>query len=398
MVNPQSLPFVAQSRLLLQAALLIFVYTVSVGILNGTDLVDFERGPLLAHLHGGTIGWITLSALAAAVHLFAPERPGDGERALVRWLTWLAAAAAALYVAAFFATTGPLRPLFGTLTMIGILGFALWTIVRAPGATLSVPHLGILAALVSAVIGAVFGVLLGLKIAFNIAALPVAIGEAHPAMMVVGYLYPVAMALIEWGVEPDSIRRRASLAGRLQIALPFIGGLVLATSILLNLPGLAPFSLLGQVGGLIIMLVRLAPRLMRTGLFDRAMARHGIISCIYLVANLILLVYLIANYIENIPGAPRALLLSLDHTIFVGVMTNAILVLATVLSSRPRAAWFDHLVFWGVTIGITGFVAGLLLDEVLLKRIFTPILGITLLVAIVVHLRDLAASGDGAAT
>ena len=394
--SPGSVPFAAETRLLVQTALLIFIYTVSVGILNGTDLVDFERGPLLAHLHGGTIGWITLSALAAGLRLYAPERASEGERSVVRWLTYLAMGAAAAYVAAFFATTGPLRPLFGTLTMLAITGFALWILGRARVTTLSVPHLGILAAVVSAMIGAIFGVLLGLKIAFNIQALPVAIGEAHPAMMVVGFLYPVGMALIEWALDPASVTRRATLAGRLQIALPFIGGLVLATSILLGLTALAPLSLLGQIGGLAIMPVRLFPALMRVRLFDRSTARHALVASIFLPINLVLLVYLIANYIENIPAAPRPLLLSLDHTIFVGVMTNGILAFAALLWERERPAWIDHVIFWGVTIGISGFVVGLLLDEVLLKRTFTPILGATLLLAIAVHTMGLRANDANA--
>ena len=358
--------------------------------------MDFERGPLLAHLHGGTIGWITLSALAAGLRLFAPERAGDGERGVVRWLTYLAMGAAAVYVAAFFATTGPLRSLFGTLTMLAITGFALWIIARSRTATLSVPHLGILAAMVSAVIGAILGVLLGLKIAFDIQSMPVGIGEAHPAMMVVGFLYPLGMAFIEWTLDPASVTRRATLAGRLQIALPFLGGLVLATSILFGIAALAPLSLIGQIAGLAIMLVRLFPALMRVRLFDRSTARHGLVASIFLVINLVLLVYLIANYVDNFAAAPRPLFLTLDHTIFVGVMTNGILVFAALLSERARPAWFDHVIFWGVTLGLSGFVAGLLLDEVMLTRTFTPILGATLLLAIAVHTMGLRGSANTA--
>ena len=60
-----------QVRLMLRAALLIFVYTVSVGILNGLDVIDFPRSLLLAHIHGGTLGWMTLGILAATLWLFA---------------------------------------------------------------------------------------------------------------------------------------------------------------------------------------------------------------------------------------------------------------------------------------------------------------------------------------
>ncbi len=49
-------PYGSQIRLLLQAAVAIFVFTVIVGILNGTDLVDFDRKTLLTHVHTGTLG------------------------------------------------------------------------------------------------------------------------------------------------------------------------------------------------------------------------------------------------------------------------------------------------------------------------------------------------------
>ncbi len=51
---------------LLFAAMAIFVVTVVLGILNGTDLVDLPHGALLAHVHSGTLGWISLSVFAGA--------------------------------------------------------------------------------------------------------------------------------------------------------------------------------------------------------------------------------------------------------------------------------------------------------------------------------------------
>ena len=61
--------------LLLQLAMVVFVWTVAIGILNGTDLVDFSRKVLLSHVHAGTLGWITTSVFAAIV--VALRRDGD---------------------------------------------------------------------------------------------------------------------------------------------------------------------------------------------------------------------------------------------------------------------------------------------------------------------------------
>ena len=45
----------------------------SIGIVNGLDLYEFNHDQLLTHVHSGTLGWVTLT-LVAAVALGVPER------------------------------------------------------------------------------------------------------------------------------------------------------------------------------------------------------------------------------------------------------------------------------------------------------------------------------------
>ena len=71
--------------LLLQLAMVVFVWTVAIGILNGTDLVDFSRKVLLSHVHAGTLGWITTSVFAATLWLFG-ETATPGQIRTARWL------------------------------------------------------------------------------------------------------------------------------------------------------------------------------------------------------------------------------------------------------------------------------------------------------------------------
>ncbi|MET0881607.1 MAG: hypothetical protein ABWZ14_08640, partial [Acidimicrobiales bacterium] len=71
-------PYRSQIRLLLATALILFVFTVVIGILNGTDLVDFDRKVLLTHVHVGTLAWITLSVFASTLWLFADRRLEGG--------------------------------------------------------------------------------------------------------------------------------------------------------------------------------------------------------------------------------------------------------------------------------------------------------------------------------
>src|SRR5688572_6140867 len=106
-------PYASQIRFLLQSAMLIFAYTVVIGILNGTDLVEFGHKTLLTHVHTGTLGWITTSVFAAALWLFGGT-PGTGWRdSFARILPATTVIAVIAYNLAFLLTTGSARPTIG---------------------------------------------------------------------------------------------------------------------------------------------------------------------------------------------------------------------------------------------------------------------------------------------
>ncbi len=381
----RNIPYESEIRLILQTAMVLFVYTVVIGILNGTDLVDFDRKPLLTHVHIGTLGWLTMAVFAGALWLFGVA--GE-ERMEMRWLARTAPLIALLYNITFLTTDGMARPIFGTLMLVSIVSFFVWGLLRARVTTMSVPHLGLLAGLATSVVGAVFGILNAVRIAQPDSSLSQTLGDAHPAMMVVGFLVPVGMAFIEWTVRPGSISERASRLGQFQIVLPFLGGIALATGLLVELDPLIKLSLPLEVIGLVIFLVRMVPTMRGISWLDSGVARHGVTATIFLIVNIGILVYLIGNYADDIEAAPVRLLLALDHSIFVGLLTNVILAMIALTLRTPRAAWVDHAVFWGTNIGIAGFVVGLLSDQTHLIRTFTPVLGAAILLAIAVHLLD----------
>src|SRR5713226_3717895 len=69
--NLQANPLRTDIRLLFQAAMLVFVITVGIGILNGLHLVgQLSQDVLLTHVHAGTLGWITLSVFAVSICFF----------------------------------------------------------------------------------------------------------------------------------------------------------------------------------------------------------------------------------------------------------------------------------------------------------------------------------------
>jgi len=83
-----------------------------------------------------------------------------------------------------------------------------------------------------------------------------------------------------------------------------------------------------------------------------------VVGALFLIVNIAILTYTIPNYADDFAAASRRLVLALDHSIFVGVLTSAILGYIVTLSTAARPAWIDHVVFWGVMVGVAGFMAG----------------------------------------
>jgi hypothetical protein len=374
---------------LLAGSMAIFVITVVLGILNGTDLVDLPHGVLLAHVHSGTLGWITLSIFAAAAWIFdtatMPRLLRDGSIAAV-----------ALYVAAFWADITSLRPVAGTLMLIAIVWFAVWVFQARGDREASIARLSMVLASVNLTIGGVLGVLLGLMLAGALDPSE-GIAGAHPAMMVVGYLILAGVALDEQllvGDEAVGVR-----AGAWQAWLFFVAGIALAVGVLFDLQPLLGLNLLGEVIGVVLVLVRLGRRIAGAGWSAVSAARHGAISVLWLIPALALLAYLIVRYIDDVEAAPRGLFLALDHATFVGVLTNGILGLLLVATAKRRSlwSWADQLVFWGVNLGLAVFVVGLIAEVAEIKRIGTPIMGASILLGLLTATVRLRAPEEGAA-
>jgi len=375
---------------LLAAAMAIFVFTVTIGILNGTDVVEFGHGTILAHVHSGTLGWITLSIFAATAWIFGADR-------LPRLLRDGSIVAVVAYVVTFWADLVDLRPVAGTLMLAAMVWFAAWTFGVRAGQTLTVPKLSMLLAQVNLVIGGVLGVILGLMLS-GVIDLSEGMQGAHPAMMVVGYLILAGVAIDEQlvgGPGTEGLTR----GGRWQAWLFFSAGFFLAIGILFEIMPLLGLNLLFEVIGVGIVLTRHRSRLASVGWDEPSPARFGAASILFLVPALGILGYVIVRYSEDIDQTPVRLLLALDHATFIGILTNAIfgMLFVAAASRREVWAWADQVVFWAINLGVAGFVIGLLADTAEIKRIATPIMGAGILLGLLVVAMRLRASMQEAA-
>lgn len=230
-----STPLGREIRLLFQAGLAIFVFTVAVGILNGLDLIEFDRKMLLAHVHAGALGWITLGFLAACLWIFSEGRVLTAWSARApRWLSYGAVAAITVYAVAFMLGNLNARLAGGVLTLLVVVGFFAWVVAQSRRVPLTVAHLGMLAAMTTLTLGAVLGVILGIWLKGGLKFLPEGIFSTHPTTMVVGYLILTGMAISEWRLIPSQRPFTADRLGTTQVILPFLAGLVLTVGALLD--------------------------------------------------------------------------------------------------------------------------------------------------------------------
>lgn len=378
-------------RNLFRAALLIFVITVVIGILNGTDIWNPPRNTLLTHVHAGTLGWITLSVFGAAIWMF--DR-GDSK---VKNLANYSIVALSLYVLAFwsgdlFNTTESIqRPIGGTLAFIAIVWINIWMLRSKRGSRWTVAEFGMGLALLFLFIGAILGVLLGLQLAdVEIVAAENAgrLGDAHPAAMVIGYVILATLAMIEWRLRGDSAPTIGEAkAGVVQMLLMFFAGLFGMLGLLLDVEPLLILNTPLQVIGLLIFLWRLrreiAPSQWKAGDVAGLMLRTATLGLILAVV----LTAIVVNKFVTFTGDEDALfdeiapfLLGLDHTTFILVVTNVIFSMMSVVSVVTQTTL--RVVYYGANIGAAGFVVGLITESTTLKRIFTPILGLALLYGI----------------
>jgi hypothetical protein len=376
----------------------VFVWTVGIGILNGTDLVDFDRKVVLSHVHAGTLGWITTCVFAATLWLFGPGAT-EGQVRTARGLTRVAVVTLPVFAFTFAFTYDDPRALLGSLAMLTIVGFFAWTVARARHVELTTVHLGFLAAVATSVIGAVLGVLLATEIATGRDVVPSGGEDAHPATMVVGFLIPVGMALAEWGLRGSDVPPAERL-GKLQIGLPFLGGVLLMVGLLADVEPLPPLAALIELVGVVIFVIRLAPDIRRVDWGAHTPGRFGAAAAIAIVANIVFINYLAAANEGDFDLVADHQLLALDHMMFIGVLTNAIfaMLLASAVTDQ-RFAQLDTVVFAAMNLGLIGFFVSLLAESTALERVATPVMGAAILAGLVEHTLGLRrASGSDATT
>ncbi|MCC6383373.1 MAG: hypothetical protein IT304_12775, partial [Dehalococcoidia bacterium] len=255
------------------------------------------------------------------------------------------------------------------------------------GGERTLPRLTIALGLTAFAYGAVVGVLIQVAMAMSITILPGDQIGAHASAMTFGYIALTAMGIIEWRVRDT---RSLPVLGLIQIGALFLGGLVISGALLLGAEQAGGgIYLLTQVVAVVLFVVRILPAALRASWLSTAPGRHFAIASLWTVLALALFMYLVSQVIAN-PNDPNALplnvLLASDHAVYIGVLTNIVVGLLSLLVLRPGSApaWASHLVFWGVNLGLAVFMVGLITEAAEVKRIGAPLMGVALLAALAV--------------
>ena len=368
------------ARDLILVAMAVFVVNIGIGILNGSDAVTFDRNQILTHVHAGTVGWLTLTIVASAFLLF---------QAADRRLVWALAILVPLYVLAFYTGSFAFRAIGGTALLVVIGWLLVWAWQQYLGGERSLPRLAVTLGLTSFGYGAVVGVLIQVSFALGVAILPGDVIGAHASAMTFGYLVLVAFGLIEWRLLGTTGLPRA---GVVQVLALFVGGLVISVGLLAGAQQAAGgLYLLTQLVAVVLFGVRILPRVVRVGWLDGDPIRHVAAASIWVIGALILFMYLVFSFITAAdPSDPSAfplnVLIASDHAVYIGVITNIVLALLSLLVLDPaaRRSWIGHVIFWGVNLGLLVFVIGLIVDTAAIKRIGAPVMGLTLYVALAI--------------
>jgi hypothetical protein len=342
-------------------SLLVFLINIALGFGNVVTPGSIPRWQLITHLHGGTIGWLTLSAIGFAIWIFTGNREvSEAYERRVGWLTWAAVLLGAGYVLSFgisFSLTGnafTLLPIFGTGMMLVIWATALLALTQLrKQPEVRTVHLLVAGGFTVASLGAIMGVLLGFQHAVGGLPLPDGIPNrsAHTGPMD-AYALITAVAVIEWLVDRDDVSGWA-WHGALQAGVLTLAGL-LAFVPVEAVSGIG--MVIGLLGGSAIFLLRMGWRAVATNPFRWNESVWATFAPLWL---LVFIGAVLGSMAGVLPQDAEWVGPVAFHAYFVGFITNS---LFGMLSGRTRDGrtlhgWAEPGAFWLVNVGLVAFAA-----------------------------------------
>ncbi len=392
-----------QIRVLFLSSALLFLVNIYFGFDNALTIGEIPRWQTLIHLHSGSIGWITLSAIGIAIWVLTGGRDvSTSYENNTRRLVWAAVLVFAGYVPTFgLAFSRPsgflvnLLPVFGTAAVIVLWWSAIYALKQLrQQSVLTTVHILAAGALLVAAVGATVGALLGLERVIG-QFLPILNPDrvgAHAGMMDT-YLFLVATAIIEWFTRKDPSQRWTK-AGMAQAIFWTVGAILVPIAFFLNVvEQIMPIFMLMLLLGMVIFLVRIAWRALKNGPMAEGVKPWAFFGTLWLVVYMAVFLYAVSVFaggggIADLPpwyGAVFA------HVGYVGMMTNLLLgvLSARTWNTRHLLSWGESTSMWLINLGILVFVGLKIASDIHTGAI---VMGIGVLLGVVTMILRLQAS------
>lgn len=381
-------------------SLLIFLINIYFGFDNSLTVGEIERWQVLIHLHGGSVGWITLSAIGIAIWIVTGERDvTPGYERNVRALVWAAVLIFAGYVPTFgLAFSRPsgflvsLLPVFGSGAVIVLWISAVFSFAQFKHQpVVTTVHYLAAGALLTAAIGATVGMLLGLeRVIGQFLPLPSADRVGAHAGMMDTYLFLVASAIVEWSTRKEAARW--TWAGLLQALLWMVGAAIVPIAFFLNIvEQVLPVFGLMLLLGMVIFLFRFAWRALINLPIGGGVKPWVFFGTLWLIIYMGLFLYAVVGTGGDFSVIPPWYFALFAHAGFVGMMTN---LLFAVVSSRGQEAasvmsWGEPLSLWTINLGMLLFFGLKVAFDIRVGAVF---MGIGVLLGVFTMFRRLLAS------
>lgn len=387
-------------KILFMGSLLIFLINIYFGFDNSLTVGEIDRWQTLIHLHSGSIGWITLSAIGMAIWLVTGEREVDsGYESRIRTLVWAAVVIFAGYVVSFgLAFSRPsgflvaLLPIFGAGSVIVLWISAIFSFSQFKHqSVVTTVHYLAAGALLTAAIGATVGMLLGLeRVIGQFLPLPSADRVGAHAGMMDTYLFLVASAIVEWSTRKEV--QRWSWAGLAQALLWMVGAALVPIAFFLNVvEQVLPIFGLMLLLGMLIFLFRYAWRALANLPVGGGVKPWVFFGTLWLIIYMGLFLYAVVGTGGDFSVLPLWYFALFAHAGFVGMMTN--LIMAVVASRGQDGAsvmsWGEPLSLWTINLGLLVFVGLKISSDIRLGAIA---MGIGILLGVFTMFRRLVAS------
>ncbi len=371
---------------------------VSAGLGNSAGIGGTGgSGPaLVAHVHAGSLGWLTLAALAVAVRMAQDgdqTEPGPASGRFGRYVSCAAVVAVAGFVGAAAAGFAAAEAWTGTAALLAILGFLAWLVAlsRARRTRWAVPQIGMAGAFVVLVAGTILGAISAEDTASGHATGAASLGSAHSAVLVVPFVLLAATAVVEWaGGRPSGHHEPATTPGLVQVGALLVAAAVIIAGVLGNDIALVEANIPLELGGIAIFLIRVGPLLLTAG-WAKGSRIWLVTSAVALAVDAGLFAHVVfeigARRYVSIDQVPRWLLFTVDHVTFVALSTTALFGAIAAMAGDAEDARFhraDQFAAVGLVLGLAGMAAGIGAGSAAVEGAFATVLGIALFAAVVV--------------